>query len=172
MFEKLWDFWFTGAWTKKTQDIRRWRSCMNGESRLCGCIAKGIKGETRWMIIDEAFNSEKLIEFLEALIKDAKKKVFLILDNLRTHHSKPVKAWVAARQDKIELFYLPSYSPELNPEERLNGDLKQVIGTKVPARTKAKLKSAAIEHMTELENDPERVKSYFQDKFVKYAAGQ
>ena len=93
------------------------------------------------MIIDEAFNADRLIEFLEALVKDAAKKVFLILDNLRVHHSKPVKAWVAERQDKIELFYLPSYSPELNPEERLNADLKHAIGTKVPARTKAKRRS-------------------------------
>lgn len=82
-------------------------------------------GIARWMIIDEAFNSDRLIEFLVALIKDAGRKVFLmILDKLRVHHSKPVKAWVAERQDKIELFYLPSYSPELNPEERLNADLK------------------------------------------------
>ena len=81
-----------------------------------------------------------------------------------------MKAWAAERQDKIELFYLPSYSPELNPEERLNGDLKQTIGAKVPARTKAKLKSAAIDHMTKLEQDPERVMTYFQDPFVKYAA--
>lgn len=66
------------------------------------------QGKTRWMIIDEAFNSDKLIEFLESVIKDAGKKVFLNLDNLRVHHSKPVKAWAAERQDKIELFYLPS----------------------------------------------------------------
>jgi transposase len=45
------------------------------------------QGKTRWMIIDEAFDAEKLIEFLQALIKDASKKVFLILDNLRVHHS-------------------------------------------------------------------------------------
>ena len=69
------------------------------------------KGQARWMIIDEAFNSDKLIEFLEALIKDAKRKGFLILDNLRVHHSKPVKAWAAVRQDKIELFYLPVTAP-------------------------------------------------------------
>jgi hypothetical protein len=62
------------------------------------------RGRTRWMIIDEAFNSDKLIEFLEALIKDAGKKVFLILDNLRVHHSNPVKAWATERKDKIELF--------------------------------------------------------------------
>lgn len=128
------------------------------------------QGKARWMIIDEAFNADRLIEFLGALIKEADRKVFLILDNLRVHHSKLVKAWVAARQNKIELFYLPSYSPELNPEERLNADLKQVMGTKVPARTKAKLNSAATEHMTKLEQSPERVKSYFQDPRVKYAA--
>ena len=64
--------------------------------------------KTRWMIIDEAFDAQKLIEFLQALIKDAGKKVFLILDNLRVHHSKLVKAWVDEREDKIALFYLPS----------------------------------------------------------------
>lgn len=99
------------------------------------------------MIIDEAFNADKLIEFLEALIKDAGKKVFLILDNLRVHHSKPVKAWLAEPVNQIEVFYLPSYSPELNPEERLNADLKQTMGKKVPVRTKAKLREAASEHM-------------------------
>jgi transposase len=86
------------------------------------------QGKTRWMIVEDAFNSDKLIEFLEALIKDAGRKVFLILDNLRVHHSKPVKAWLAEHQEKIEVFYLPSYSPELNPDERLNADLKYVIG--------------------------------------------
>jgi transposase len=110
------------------------------------------------MIIDEAFNSDKLIEFLEALIKDAVKKVFLILDNLHVHHSKPVKKWVGEHNDKIELFYLPSYSPELNPEERLNADLKHSIYSKVPVRTKAKLKAATTEHMLILEKSPERVK--------------
>lgn len=62
------------------------------------------QGKTRWMIIDETFNSDQLIEFLDALIKDASMKVFLILDNFRVHHSKPVKAWAAERQDRIELF--------------------------------------------------------------------
>jgi len=108
------------------------------------------RGKARWMIIDEAFNSDKLIEFLQALIKDAGKKVFLILDNLRVHHSKPVKAWLADRSTQIEVFYLPSYSPELNPEERLNADLKQAMGKRVPVRTKAKLRDAANEHMAML----------------------
>ena len=82
------------------------------------------QGKTRWMIIEEAFNSDKLIEFLQALVKDSPKKVYLILDTLRVHHSKPVKAWLAEYKDQIEVFYLPSYSPELNPDERLNAGLK------------------------------------------------
>jgi transposase len=117
------------------------------------------RGQTRWMIIDDAFNSDRLIEFLAALIKDAGKKVFLVLDNLRVHHSKPVKTWVAEHADKIELFYLPSYSPELNPEERLNAGLKHAIGSKVPARTKAKLRAAADEHMQFVATNRERVRS-------------
>ncbi len=96
--------------------------------------------------------------------------MFLILDNLRVHHGKSVKASAVERQDKIELFHLPSYSPELNPDERLNGNLKQAIGAKVPARTQAKLKSAAIDHMTKLEQDPQRVMPSFLDSFVMYAA--
>jgi len=68
------------------------------------------------------------------------------------------------------LFYLPSYSPELNSEERFNADLKHTIYTKVPVRIKAKLKAATTEHMQTLEKSPERGKKYFQDARVKYAA--
>ena len=125
------------------------------------------QGEARWMIIDGNFNADELIEFLEALIKDATKKVFLILDNLRAHHSKPVKDWLAERTDRIEVFYLPSYAPELNPDERLNADMKHAIGAKVPVRTKPKLKAAAEDHMTMIGKSPDSVCAYFQDPRVK-----
>jgi transposase len=128
------------------------------------------QGKARWMIIDDTFNADRLIEFFEALLEDAHGKIFLILDNLRVHHSKIVKAWLADRVDAIEVFYLPSYAPELNPDERLNSDLEQAIGAKVPVRTKAKLKSAAEAHMTTIETSTERVKAYFQDPEVRYAA--
>ena len=128
------------------------------------------QGKARWMIIGGAFNHEKLIEFFEALIKDAERKVFLILDNLGVHHCKPVKTWLKDHPDQMEVFYLPSYSPELNPEERLNADLKRVIGRKVPMRTKVKLRAAAEDHMAVVASEPERVKAYFQDHRVKYAA--
>src|SRR6516225_2204410 len=81
-----------------------------------------------------------------------------------------VKAWLADHGDRIEVFYLPSYAPELNPDERLNADLKHAIGAKVAVRTKAKLKSAAEAHMATIETSTERVKAYFRDPNVQYAA--
>ena len=128
------------------------------------------QGKARWMIIDGAFNHERLIEFFESLVKDTGKKIFLILDNTGEHHCKPVKAWLAQHQVRMKMFYLPSFSPELNPEVRLNADLKHVIRARVAVRSKAKLKTAASEHMTTLANKPERVKTFFQDPLVKYAA--
>ena len=128
------------------------------------------QGKARWMIIDGNFNHERLIEFFGALVADTQRKVFLILDNLGVHHCKPVKQWLVEHTDQMEVFYLPSYSPELNPEERLNADLKHVIRRKVPARTKAKLRAATEEHMTVIGSEPERVKAYFRDPRVKYAA--
>ena len=67
-------------------------------------------------------------------------KVYVVADNLRVHHGKRVKAWAAEHEDEIELYYIPSYSPELNPDEYLNRDLKKnVHGRKAP-RSQAELK--------------------------------
>lgn len=128
------------------------------------------QGKTSWMIIDGNFNHLRLIEFFEALIKQAGRKVFLVLDNLGVHHCAPVKKWLAEHVELIEVFYLPSYSPELNPDERLNGDLKQAIETRVPCRTKDKLLQAATHHMKDIESKPERIKAFFKDPIIEYAA--
>jgi transposase len=78
----------------------------------------------RWKIFSGALNAKILIGFLERLTRLKEAKIFLILDNLHVHHSKVVKQGLAANADKIEVFYLTSYSPELNPDELLNYDLK------------------------------------------------
>lgn len=90
--------------------------------------------------------------------------------NLKVHHCKPVKAWLEEHKVEMEVFYLPSYSPEPNPDERLNADLKYAIGSKVPIGTKAKPRSAANEHSVFIEANPDRVKSSFQDPRVLYAS--
>ncbi|RJG03288.1 IS630 family transposase [Noviherbaspirillum sedimenti] len=77
------------------------------------------RGVVRWILLEKAINAALLIEFLKRLAGDAERKVFLILDNLRVHHAPSVAAWLEAHRDRIEVFYLPSYSPELNPDELL-----------------------------------------------------
>jgi transposase len=66
--------------------------------------------------------------------------------------------------------YLPPYSPELNPDEGLNADLKHVVTRKAPARSKPDLKRAVISHMRKLAKSPNRVRSFFQHKTFRYAA--
>src|SRR4051794_24332857 len=102
------------------------------------------RGALRWMVVDGAVNAAALIRFLPRLIRDTKRKVFLILDRLRVHQAARVRAWLAAHRAKIEVFYLPAYSPELNPDEGLNADLKQVVTRKAPARSKPQLKRATV----------------------------
>lgn len=128
------------------------------------------KGQMRWRIFDGALNADILIDFLGRLIKGARKKVFLILDNLRVHHARPVKAWLAEHADAIEVFYLPSYSPELNPDEMANADIKQAVTKLAPARTKLQLVKATARHLRSVQRQPERIRTYFQHGPVRYAA--
>jgi transposase len=124
----------------------------------------------RWKIFSGALNAKILIGFLERLTRQQRWKLFLILDNLRVHHSKLVKQWLAENAAKIEVFYLPSYSPELNPDELLNADLKQKVTTAAPARTKRGLTRTAVRTLRSIQKQPQRVQHYFQQKDVRYAA--
>lgn len=107
---------------------------------------------------------------LRRLIKGATRKVFLILDNLRVHRSKPVKEWLAKHSEAIEVFYLPSYSLELNPDEMANADIKQAVTKQAPARTKLQLIQAASRHLRSVQKQPERGRRYFQHDSVRYTA--
>ncbi len=93
------------------------------------------RGKLRFMLYKDNMNAGSLIDFMRRLIADSKKKVFLILDNLRVHHSSKVTEWVEKHKDKIELFYLPPYAPEYNPDEHVNSDLKRSVGQKVSPRS-------------------------------------
>ena len=105
------------------------------------------QGSIQFMIYKENMNAEVFIRFLNQLIKSQDNKVFLILDNLRVHHSKIVKQWVEQYKDNIELYYLPSYSPEKNPDEYLNCDLKYGLSEKTAPKTVEKLKENLEKHM-------------------------
>lgn len=128
------------------------------------------KGMMRWKIFRGAVNASILIDFMRRLIEGASKKIFLILDNLRVHHSKPVTQWLEQHDERIEAFYLPSYSPELNPDEMANADIKQAVATQAPARTRLQLVKATTRHLRSVQNKPERICRYFEHEPVRYAA--
>ena len=122
------------------------------------------------MLYREKMSSPVLIKFMSRLVKDTRRKVFLILDNLKVHHSKKVTAWLEANHEKIEVFYLPPYSPEHNPDEYLNGDLKQRIRSGLPARSQNDLIKKTHSFMKTLQKRPQHVNNYFKHPKAKYAA--
>lgn len=128
------------------------------------------QGKLRFMIYRETMTAKVLIRFMKRLIKDARRMVFLILDNLRVHHAKIVKAWLEENKTSIEVYYLPAYTPDMNPDEYLNCDLKQSIRASSPARNQEQLYKKVLGHMRKLQALPSRVKSYFLHPSIRYAA--
>lgn len=128
------------------------------------------RGKLRFVLYKENMNSDKLIDFMRRLIHDSNKKVFLILDNLRVHHSKKVQEWLQNHKDKIEVFYLPPYAPEYNPDELVNSDLKRSVGSKPSPCSKEELEKNVRSHMKSLQHKKSKVLAFFLADFTKYAA--
>lgn len=114
-------------------------------------------------------NAQLFVRFLKRLTNNQPRKIFLIVDNLKVHHSKVVQQWLENNQEKIELFFLPAYAPERNPDEYLNRDLKLSLSNKSIVRNENQLKQQMFSHMKKLQNMPNRVKSYFKNNHVNYA---
>lgn len=127
-------------------------------------------GQMRFMLFTQPMTAQQLIRFLRRLIRSSDRKVFLILDNLRVHHSRLVKAWADKHSDEIELFYLPSYSPDLNPDEYLNNDLKKRVHSNPPARSQNALKRQMFSALRSIQQRGGHVLRYFQHPKVQYAA--
>ena len=119
-------------------------------------------GKVRFMLYRETMTAQVLIKFMSRLNKDAGRKVFF--------HSQIVKDWLEENKEKIEVFYLPSYSPELNPDEYLNGDLKHNIRSGLPARSLKELIKKTRSFMRKLQNRPEHLRNYFKHPKIAYAA--
>ena len=112
------------------------------------------RGSARWMVYKGALNADLLIRFMERLVRQMRgRKVYLILDNLRVHHSAPAKAWLETHREQIAVYHLPSYSPELNPDERLNRSLKSKLG-----------------QLRSCHRQPELIRSFFTATVTRYAA--
>jgi transposase len=128
------------------------------------------RGLMRFMLYEGALNVDRFLAFLRRLIKDAGQKVFLIVDNLKVHHARKVKAWVASHAHEIELFYLPAYAPEHNPDEYLNGELKQKLRQQPQPDGEDELVRNVRSVLRAIQRSPERVRTYFMLEPVRYAA--
>lgn len=129
------------------------------------------QGGLRFMVFEKRFTTAVFLEFLERLVKSAAgQKVYLIVDRHSVHKSKAVNTWLEKNTRKLSLFFLPPYSPELNPDELLNQDLKNNARRKQRASTRDQMTSAIRAFMRSRQKTPAKVKRCFLAKQVAYAA--
>jgi transposase len=128
------------------------------------------RGLMRFMLYEGALNADGFIAFLRRLIKDAGRKVVLIVDNLKVHKANKVRAWVESHEHEIELCYLPAYAPDRNPSEYLNNDLKQQLRQQPQPGSKEQLIGRTRSVLRTIQRSPARVRAYFTPEPVRYAA--
>ena len=128
-------------------------------------------GTLRFRVFDERFTGPLFLDFLRRLVKDNQgRKVVLIVDGHPAHRARIVRDWVAAHPEQIELHFLPGYSPELNPAEMLNQDVKtNALGRRRPLDV-TELKADVRRFLRSCQRQPARVARYFHERHVTYAA--
>lgn len=127
------------------------------------------RGTLRFMVFRRRFTQAVLLVFLRRLLRSVKGKVFLIVDGHPVHHGKMVQRWLATQQDRIALYFLPGYSPELNPDELLNQDVKSRTGRQRP-QDQVHMMRSLRGYLRSTQKKPAKVRRYFQEEHVAYAA--
>lgn len=122
--------------------------------KLSMISAISLRGEAAFRIVEGSINAERFNGFLAALIEGASHKIFSVVGNLRVHHAKLVKEWLADKTDKIELVYLPPYAPESNPDEYLNRHFKTALRSGQVSHDKQSSLDKAMSFMQTLANTP------------------
>lgn len=129
-------------------------------------------GKVHFMTYTETMTAALFVVFLRRLLWSTVGKVFLIADRLSAHTAPEVEEWLARHRDRIEIFYLPRYAPELNPTEYLNNDLKGQVNSSGLPHTSGEVRSRIQAFMHKVLHLPQHVMSYFQHPCVQYAAAQ
>ena len=128
------------------------------------------KGHLQFMLLDGRFNGDVFISFLKRMIKYSREKIYFITDGHPAHKTKKLNEWLSGNTNRIEVFFLPPYSPELNPQEYVNQDVKtNIIGKKRPIN-KAQMRTNVEDFMQKRKNDRKQVQKYFHVSHVRYAA--
>jgi transposase len=159
--------------TGRTYGRRGQTPVILGTGQRFGCnmiSAVTNRGQLNFMVFQQHFSAEVLVDFLDRLIRQSQRMVFLILDRHPVHRSGKVKAWVASKRQEMRLFYLPGYSPELNPDEMLNQDVKSNAVGRKRAHDQKELISNVRSFLWSRQRQPEIVQRYFHEEHVRYAA--
>ena len=127
------------------------------------------EGLLRFMVYEGALQVNTFIDFLRRLIKDREQKIFLIVDNLRVHHATKVKTWLESHVENIELLFLPPYSPERNPDEYLNHDVKTHLRQRPVPRSGSELQGGLRSYMRRLQHQTAKIAKFFDPAPVCYA---
>jgi transposase len=128
------------------------------------------KGQMRFMVREGGVNSRVFILFLKRLLVGAKRKIFLIVDGGSAHKSKLTKAFVETLKGKLELFLLPPYSPDLNPDELVWNHLKNHTVGRSTVVDKRDFKKQVMKSMRSLQKNEAKVRSFFEKDSLRYAA--
>jgi len=126
-------------------------------------------GEFRFMLHEGTVSAAVFKEFLRRLMVGQTRPVFLIVDGHPTHKAKLVREFVAQQGGRLTLWFLPPYSPELNPDELVWGHLKQAVAKTLP-QTKDELKARVLAALRSMQKLPSLVASFFQHPTCRYAA--
>ena len=126
------------------------------------------QGDVRFMLYEDSMNQLRLIQFMNRLVRTSKRKVFLILDNLKVHHGKKAAAWLDRHRDKIELFFLPPYAPESDPDEHFNHALKISVHSGSLPQIKRDIRHKTASFMRSLLHCHDKVSAFFQHNQISY----
>lgn len=128
------------------------------------------RGKLYFMVFTKGFRVPVLLMFLKRLLRQVRRRIFLIVDGHPVHRAAAVKRWLARQEGRIRLYFLPGYSPELNPDELLNQDVKSnALGRRRPV-DQFDLMSNVRGYLRSTQRNPDVVCSYFNERHVRYAA--
>ena len=128
------------------------------------------RGKLYFKVFTQRFDSLVMLDFLRRLVRQRTQKIFLIVDSHPVHKSRAVRDWVERHSDRICLFFLPSYSPELNPNELVNHDVKtNAVGRQRPLNQTQMINNIRS-YLRSRQRQPHIVRNFFHEKHVAYAA--
>jgi transposase len=126
------------------------------------------RGELRFRIHEGSFRAVHFIEFCKQLIRDVENRIFLIVDGSSVHTARETREFVESTQGKLRLFFLPPYSPELNPDEWVWKNVKHDTIGRSAIRGKDDLRAVALGALRHLQKVPGKVRGFFADPKLAY----